>query len=103
MVPEFFGLLESEIFLLIRVEMAFHLFCYMLSLVMIPHVKVDLHIPDLVRVSAARAQFPLLEPVNIGKFFAHGTTDDNVHQYEVMRVRILKTYLKNPVTLEGIL
>lgn len=103
MMPQFFGLLGGKIFLLIRMEVLLHLFYEMLGLVVIPHIKVDLDIPDLVRMSATRAEFPLLEAVNIGKFFAHGTTDDNVHRYEVMRVRILKTYLKIPVTSAGIL
>ncbi len=95
MMPQFFSLFGSEIFLLIRVEMFFHLFYEMLGFMMIPDIEINLDIPDLVRMSATGAELPLLEPVNVGKFFAHRTTDDSVHRYEVMRVRIIKTYLKN--------
>jgi len=75
-------------------EMFFHLFYDVFGFVVIPHVKIYLHVLDFIGMTACRAEFPLLEPVYVRKLRAYRAADDHVHYYVVIACRIIKTYLK---------
>jgi hypothetical protein len=92
---EFFGLFRREILLFVGMEMLFHLFHDMFRFVEILHVEVDRGLPYFVRVTAGRAQFPLLESVNVSKRRTSRTADNDVHDNVLLSAGLLKTYRKN--------
>jgi coenzyme F420-0:L-glutamate ligase/coenzyme F420-1:gamma-L-glutamate ligase len=100
--PEFFGLFRREILLFVGMEMLFHLFYDMFRFVEILHVEVDRGLPDFVRMAAGRAQFPLLEPVDVSKRRASRAADNYVHDNVLLSAGLLKTYRKN-LTFESII
>ena len=66
-------------------EVAFHLFHDVLGLVMVLDFKIDWRLCNLVGMPAERAEFPLLEPVNVCECPASSRApDDEVHKYLVL-------------------
>jgi hypothetical protein len=92
-VPEFCLLLVREIFLLVCMEVLFHLPHDMLGFVMVLNFKVRRRLCHFIGMSAERAEFPLLEPVHVREGPASSRAPDNeVHNYDVMRVIGLYKY-----------
>jgi len=80
-VAEFRFLFISEILLFACMKVLFHLPYNMLGFVMVLHFKICRCLCHFIRMPAKRAEFPLLEPINIRKCPASSrATDDEVHK-----------------------
>ena len=67
MVPEFIGFFGSKIFFLIGVAVFFHLFYYMLGLMIILDFKICRRFYHFMRMPALGTEFPFLEMIHIRK------------------------------------
>ena len=67
MVPEVIGLLGCEIFFLVGMEVFFHLFYDMLSLMVILNLKICRRLYHFMRMPALGAEFPFLEMIHVRK------------------------------------
>jgi hypothetical protein len=95
MVPELVGLFGREVSFLCCVEVFFHLFYDLFRFSVILNFQVRRCPAHLVSMSADRAEFPALEPVDIGKCPASRAPDDEVHSSLVMSCILLKIYRQN--------
>ena len=98
MPSQFLGFFRCKILFFMSVKMFFHLSYDVLGIVVILHLKVCRDFCHFIGMAADRAEFPFLEPVNIGKCSAPRTTEDMVHNYVVMCAFLIKIY-RCPVSL----
>src|SRR5512137_2868626 len=92
MVAEFGCFVGSEILLLVRVQVLFHLLHYVFGLMVVLDIKICRSLGNFLGVTALRTELPLLEAVHVGERAARGTPDNEVHDNEVMRVIVIKIY-----------
>jgi len=92
MVAELIGLLRSKIFLLVLMQVLFHLFHDMFCLVEVLNIQVGRRPGHFVGMTALRAELPPLEAVHVRKRAAGRAPDDKVHDKEVMRVFVINIY-----------
>ena len=95
MVAELGGLLGCEVFLLVLVEVLLHLPDNMLRLVEVLDIQIGRRPGNFMGMTALRAELPPLEAVHVRKRAAGRAPDDKVHDKEVMRVFVIKTYRRN--------
>jgi hypothetical protein len=92
MPSQFIGFFSGKILFFMGMQVFFHLFDDVLGIVVILHFKVRRNFCHFIGMAADRAEFPFLEPVNIGKRSAPRTTEDMIHNYVVMRASFIKMY-----------
>jgi len=92
MVAEFGRFVGSEILFPVRVQVLFHLLHYVFGLVVVLDIQVCRSLGNFLSVTALRTELPLLETVHVCERAARGAPDDEVHDYEVMRVIVIKIY-----------
>src|SRR5674476_124127 len=73
-------------------EVFFHLFYNMFCLKIMLNLKVRRCFDHLMGMPADRTELPFLETIHIGKSSAGRAPDNKVHNKEVMRVILIKTY-----------
>jgi hypothetical protein len=85
----FFG---RKVLLLIRLKVFLHLFHDMLGPVKVLNIQVCRGPGNLLRMTALRTEFPLLETVHVREQAARGAPDDKVHTNEVIGVIVINIY-----------
>lgn len=94
------GLFRSKILFFMGVQVLFHLLYDMFGIVIVLHFQICRNFCDFVRVTAGRAEFPLLEPVHVRKGPAPRTPEDMVHNYVVISASLIKIYWYSYISSE---
>ena len=92
MVAELGSFFGRKVLLLIRLKVFLHLLHNMLGLVKVLNIQVCRGPGNLLRMTALRTEFPLLETVHVRERTARGAPDDKVHTNEVIGVIVINKY-----------
>jgi hypothetical protein len=92
MVAELGRLFRREVLFIIRVQVLLHLLDDMFGFVKILNIQICRGPCNLLGMTALRAEFPLLETVNVRERSARGAPDDEVHDNEVIGVIVINKY-----------
>jgi hypothetical protein len=92
MVAKLIGFLRGEILFLGCLEVLIHLLHNVFCLMVVLNIKICRSPGHLVRMTALRTEFPLLEAVHIRERAAGWTPDYEVHTIEVIGVIVINKY-----------
>jgi len=92
MPAQFLGFFRGKILFFIGMQVFFHLPYNMFGVPVILHLKVCRYFCHFVGIAADRAELPFLKPVHVGKSPAPRTSEDMIHNHEVISATLIKIY-----------